>query len=167
MKAHRSPVSNETPEMVASIDPLKAGFALTDPNDTRHQYITALKSRFGTLLHSASTSMRSQSEENVLDGVHMLVSPFYLYKLDTEFLCLDSLDTNLHARLWRQQGQVCSSPRNVGPPDDLSQLLRPAGSLSHGVKYHSPICKPESVAEGCAHSPCTVIIKDLLNKFTF
>ena len=65
---------NEVPEMIASVEPLSAGFALTDPKDPRHQYLTSLKQRFGALLHKASTSMRTQSEENVLDAVHMLVS---------------------------------------------------------------------------------------------
>lgn len=77
-----SDVLNETPEMVASVDPLSAGFALTDPNDPRHQYITSLKNRFGALLYSASTSMRTQSEENVLDGVHMLIRSIRTYMLD-------------------------------------------------------------------------------------
>lgn len=67
-------IRNEIPEMIASIEPLSAGFALADPKDPRHQYITSLKQRFGGLLYKASTSMRTQSEENVLDAVHMLVS---------------------------------------------------------------------------------------------
>ena len=61
--------------MIASVEPLSAGFALADPKDPRHQYLTSLKQRFGALLCKASTSMRTQSEENVLDAVHMLVRP--------------------------------------------------------------------------------------------
>lgn len=59
--------------MIASIEPLAAGFALADPSDPRHQYMTALKRRFGLLLHKASKSLRSQGEENILDAVQMLV----------------------------------------------------------------------------------------------
>jgi proteasome activator subunit 4 len=59
--------------MIAVIEPLQSGFALTDPSDPRHQYITGLKRRFGELLHKASDALRSQGEENILDAVHMLV----------------------------------------------------------------------------------------------
>ena len=60
--------------MIASIDPLKSGFALDDPSDPRHAYMTSIKKRFGELLHKASVMLRSQSEENILDAVLMLVS---------------------------------------------------------------------------------------------
>lgn len=60
--------------MIATIDPVNAGFALTDPTDPRHQYITSLKHRFGEFLHKASESLRQQGEENTVDAVHMLVS---------------------------------------------------------------------------------------------
>ena len=66
-------VRHEIPEMIASIDPLKSGFALDDPADPRHQYMAALKQRFGEWLHKASEALRSQSEENILDAVLMLV----------------------------------------------------------------------------------------------
>ena len=62
--------------MIANIEPLKAGFVLEDPSDARHQYITALKARFGQFLHEASVSLRGQGEENTVDAVHMLVRPF-------------------------------------------------------------------------------------------
>ena len=65
---------HELPEMIASIDPLKSGFALDDPADPRHQYMAALKQRFGEWLHKASEALRSQSEENILDAVLMLVT---------------------------------------------------------------------------------------------
>lgn len=60
--------------MIASIDPLKSGFALDDPTDLRHQYMTATKERFGKLLYKASVTLRSHGEENILDAVLMLVS---------------------------------------------------------------------------------------------
>lgn len=66
--------SHEIPEMIASVDPLKSGFALDDPSDPRHIYITALKRRFGEFLHDASTCLLMQGEENTVDAVHMLVS---------------------------------------------------------------------------------------------
>ena len=59
--------------MIASIDPLKSGFALDDPSDPRHQYITMMRRRFGELLHKASTVLRTQGEENIVDAVLMLV----------------------------------------------------------------------------------------------
>lgn len=65
---------HEIPEMIACIEPLNSGFALSDPNDPRHQYMTSLKRRFGQFLHCASTSLQQQGEENTVDAVHMLVS---------------------------------------------------------------------------------------------
>ena len=35
--------------MIACIEPIESGFTLTDPDDPRHQYITDLKQRFGSL----------------------------------------------------------------------------------------------------------------------
>lgn len=59
--------------MIASIEPLSSGFALTDISDPRHQYMTELRRHFGELLYKASKSLRSQGEENILDAVQMLV----------------------------------------------------------------------------------------------
>lgn len=62
--------------MIAPVEPLNAGFALEDPSDPRHQYMTAVKRRFGHFLHRASQTLRQQGEENTVDAVHMLVSRF-------------------------------------------------------------------------------------------
>lgn len=59
--------------MIASVEPLKSGFALDDPTDPRHIYITNLKRKFGAFLHDASVSLLQQGEENTVDAVHMLV----------------------------------------------------------------------------------------------
>jgi proteasome activator subunit 4 len=59
--------------MIASIEPLNAGFPLSDPSDPRHQYITALRHRFGEFLHRASISLLQQGGENSLDAVNGLV----------------------------------------------------------------------------------------------
>lgn len=65
---------DEIPEMIACIDPLNSGFALSDPTDPRHQYITGLRRKFGEFLHKASVSLQQQGEENTVDAVHGLVS---------------------------------------------------------------------------------------------
>jgi proteasome activator subunit 4 len=65
---------NELPEMIASMEPLNAGFCLTDINDPRHQYMIYLRHNYGQFLHKASVSLRQQGEENTVDAVHMLVS---------------------------------------------------------------------------------------------
>ncbi|KZT06355.1 uncharacterized protein LAESUDRAFT_653878 [Laetiporus sulphureus 93-53] len=75
-------IIHELPEMIASIEPLNAGFALQDLSDPRHQYITSLKQRFGEFLHSASESLRQQGEENTVDAVHMLIRSIRTYMLD-------------------------------------------------------------------------------------
>lgn len=59
--------------MIASIEPLSSGFAISDPQDPRAQYYLSLRQRFGKLLHDASVSLRRQGEENTVDAVHTLV----------------------------------------------------------------------------------------------
>jgi proteasome activator subunit 4 len=66
-------IRNEIPEMIASIEPVNSGFAITDHQDPRAQYYLALRERFGKLLHKASVSLRQQGEENTVDAVHTLV----------------------------------------------------------------------------------------------
>ncbi|CCM01642.1 uncharacterized protein FIBRA_03703 [Fibroporia radiculosa] len=77
-----SDILHEIPEMIAAIEPLNAGFALTDPNDPRHQYITRLRHRFGQFLHRASESLRQQGEENTVDAVQMLIRSMRTYMLE-------------------------------------------------------------------------------------
>lgn len=60
--------------MIASIEPINSGFAITDFEDPRAQYYLALRQRFGKLLHEASVSLRQQGEENTVDAVYALVS---------------------------------------------------------------------------------------------
>ena len=64
----------EISEMIACVEPLNSGFALADPEDPRHRYITALRRKFGEFLHKASVSLQQQGEENTVDAVHGLVS---------------------------------------------------------------------------------------------
>jgi hypothetical protein len=59
--------------MIASIEPLSSGFAISDSQDPRARYYLSLRQRFGTLLHDASVSLRRQGEENTVDAVHTLV----------------------------------------------------------------------------------------------
>lgn len=63
----------EIPEMIASIDPINSGFALTDSDDPRYQYVAGVRARFGNFLHAASVSLRQQGEENTVDAVQILV----------------------------------------------------------------------------------------------
>jgi proteasome activator subunit 4 len=70
---------NELPEMIATVEPLNAGFCLKDADDVRHQYITTLRRRYGEFLHTASASLRQQGEENTVDAVHMLVSIYMIH----------------------------------------------------------------------------------------
>jgi proteasome activator subunit 4 len=59
--------------MIAHMDALNAGFALTDPNDPRYQYYMSLRARFGRFLHQASLSLLHQGEQNTVDAVVILV----------------------------------------------------------------------------------------------
>jgi proteasome activator subunit 4 len=59
--------------MIGILEPVAACFALNDPADPRHQYITGLRNRFGHFLHKASESLQQQGEENTVDAVVMLV----------------------------------------------------------------------------------------------
>lgn len=67
-------IRNEIPDMIASIEPINSGFAITDHKDPRVQYYLALRKRFGKFLHEASVSLRQQGEENTVDAVYVLVS---------------------------------------------------------------------------------------------
>lgn len=105
---HVNHPSDEAMEMIATIEPVNAAFALSDPADPRHQYITALRRRFGTFLHAASISLRQQGEENTVDAVHMLVRlhlPLYI-TLYCLICCLDTFNPDIHAGVRRQQRQV-------------------------------------------------------------
>ncbi|KAI0828367.1 hypothetical protein BC628DRAFT_1417934 [Trametes gibbosa] len=72
----------EIPEMIATIEPLNSGFALSDPTDPRHQYITNLRRHFGEFLHKASVSLQQQGEENTVDAVHGLLRSIRTYLLE-------------------------------------------------------------------------------------
>ncbi|KAI1797633.1 hypothetical protein LXA43DRAFT_1126323 [Ganoderma leucocontextum] len=72
----------EIPEMIACIEPLNSGFALSDPSDPRHQYITGLRRKYGEFLHKASVSLRQQGEENTVDAVHGLIRSIRTYLLE-------------------------------------------------------------------------------------
>ncbi|KAI0067819.1 hypothetical protein BV25DRAFT_1794335 [Artomyces pyxidatus] len=75
-------ILNEIPEMIATIDPINSGFAISDPEDPRGRYYTALRSRFGKFLHEASSSLRQQGEENTVDAVYVLIQSIRTYLLD-------------------------------------------------------------------------------------
>ncbi|EIN13624.1 hypothetical protein PUNSTDRAFT_94808 [Punctularia strigosozonata HHB-11173 SS5] len=77
-----SDILNEIPEMIATIEPLLAGFPLVDPEDPRYVYITSLKRRFGNFLHTASVSLRQQGEYNTVDAVTILVRSIRTYMLE-------------------------------------------------------------------------------------
>ncbi|KAI0001825.1 hypothetical protein BJV77DRAFT_16959 [Russula vinacea] len=77
-----SDILNEIPDMIASIEPLSSGFAITDHQDSRAQYYLALRQRFGKFLHEASVSLRQQGEENTVDAVHALIQSIRAYLLD-------------------------------------------------------------------------------------
>ncbi|KAJ8514936.1 hypothetical protein ONZ45_g7571 [Pleurotus djamor] len=77
-----SDILDEIPEMIGFVDPLNAGFSLTDPSDPRHRYITTLRRRFGWFLHNASLALLQQGEENTVDAVNMLVRSIRTYMLE-------------------------------------------------------------------------------------
>ncbi|KAL4069445.1 hypothetical protein J3A83DRAFT_4095440 [Scleroderma citrinum] len=77
-----SDIINETPEMIAAVDPLNSGFCLTDPGDERYQYISNLRRIFGEFLHWASLALHDQWEENTVDAVQMLISSIRVYLLE-------------------------------------------------------------------------------------
>ncbi|TFK30307.1 hypothetical protein FA15DRAFT_662249 [Coprinopsis marcescibilis] len=80
--AETSDLLQEIPEMIASVETITSGFALTDPEDLRYQFILSAKNRFGVFLHEASTSLRDQGEENTVDAVYILVRSIRTFMLD-------------------------------------------------------------------------------------
>lgn len=92
---------NETPEMIVFVPPMEAGFCLTDPKDPRHKYMTQLKARYGEFLHTASTSLRKQGEENTVDAVHALVRG-YPKDLGLRFMMgIGTRCSHLSGGIWR------------------------------------------------------------------
>ncbi|KAF8203239.1 hypothetical protein BJ912DRAFT_842338 [Pholiota molesta] len=77
-----SDILEEIPEMIASIDPINSGFALTDPDDPRYQYVAGVRARFGNFLHAASVNLRQQGEENTVDAVQILVRSIRTYMME-------------------------------------------------------------------------------------
>ncbi|KAF9785996.1 hypothetical protein BJ322DRAFT_1005050 [Thelephora terrestris] len=104
-----SDILNEIPEMIASIEPLNAGYPLHDPSDPRHQYMTRLRQRFGEFLHKSSVSLRQQGEENTLDAVHALVRSIRTYMLEYG----DSRD-NYYLQQERYNGEMSIARQYAG-----------------------------------------------------
>ncbi|KAF9270499.1 ARM repeat-containing protein [Marasmius fiardii PR-910] len=77
-----SDILDEIPEMIASCEPLKASFCLTDPSTEHYIYMHSLRNRFGQFLHKASVSLRQQGEENTVDAVQMLLRSIKTYLLE-------------------------------------------------------------------------------------
>ena len=66
-------IRHEIPEMIATIDPVNAGFALTDKDDPRYQYFSSLRHRFGDAILRASKVLRQHGDDNTVDAIHILV----------------------------------------------------------------------------------------------
>lgn len=67
---------NELNEFIASVKPLRSGFVFDNLADPRYQSINLLKQRFGSFLHTASVRLAVDGDENSVDAILMLVSPF-------------------------------------------------------------------------------------------
>ncbi|KAG8998807.1 hypothetical protein FRB90_012229 [Tulasnella sp. 427] len=67
-----SDVLNELPEFIASVKSVKSGFVYDDPSDSRYQWISTLRDRFGRFLHAAFEKLFSEGDENTVDAILML-----------------------------------------------------------------------------------------------
>lgn len=65
------------PEMIASGEPVACGFPLNDPKDPRYQKFMKYRRRFANFMLKSSRVLRLQGEENTVDPILMLVSPFF------------------------------------------------------------------------------------------
>ncbi|KAI0094570.1 armadillo-type protein [Irpex rosettiformis] len=124
-----SDILHEIPEMIAVIEPLQSGFALADPEDPRHKYITTLKRRFGELLHRASEALRTQGEENILDAVHMLLRAIRTYMLDYG----DSRDS-YYVQLDRYQNELNITRQYAGQKHWPRAVLVRRARLYHAAR---------------------------------
>ncbi|KIK95621.1 hypothetical protein PAXRUDRAFT_826811 [Paxillus rubicundulus Ve08.2h10] len=62
---------------------VKAGIALTDPQDPRYQQVVRLRTRFGSLVHLAATKLRqSQGQEDHIDAVIAVAKAIDTFFLD-------------------------------------------------------------------------------------
>ncbi|KAI0702460.1 hypothetical protein BC835DRAFT_1411015 [Cytidiella melzeri] len=124
-----SDILHEIPEMIAVIECLQSGFALTDPKDPRHQYITSLKQRFGELLHKASGALKSQGEENILDAVQMLLRAIRTFMLDYG----DSRDS-YYVQLDRYQSELSITRQYLGQQRWPRAVLVRRARLYHAAR---------------------------------
>nr|GAT49743.1 membrane protein [Mycena chlorophos] len=77
-----SDILHEIDEMIGIIEPLEAGFVLTDRADPRYQYMNSLRRRFGKFLHDASRALVQQGEENTVDATEMLLEGIRTFLCD-------------------------------------------------------------------------------------
>ncbi|KAK7694364.1 hypothetical protein QCA50_001550 [Cerrena zonata] len=126
-----SDILNETMEMIASIDPLNAGFALSDPADPRHQYITKLKKRFGAFLYKASNELRRQGEENTVDAVQMLIRSIRTYMMEYG----DSRDS-LYLQVQRYHSELNVTRQYAGQKAWPRAVWVRKARLHHAARLH-------------------------------
>ena len=136
--------------MIGCIEPLNAGFALSDPNDPRHAYITGLRRKYGEFLHQASVSLQRQGEENTVDAVHALVSEVHV---TTGRAMFNSLRFGLFEHIsWTMEIAETSGCRllhRISVKSRLTcvKLLHPVRPLSGRDQYRTTLCRAESLAQ--------------------
>jgi len=72
---------DEVPEFIAIPPRFKAGFILTDRDDTRYRTVMAFRKRFGETLHRAAQSTQESAAEDQIDCVKLLVRSIRTYMI--------------------------------------------------------------------------------------
>ncbi|CDO70270.1 hypothetical protein BN946_scf184942.g70 [Trametes cinnabarina] len=134
----------EIPEMIATIEPLASGFALSDPADPRHKYIAGLRHKYGEFLHKASLSLQQQGEENTVDAVHGLTFDGVRRR------CLPALYKALEPGTEddRMKGALWTLNLSVFEPTLATEFVQKIFSCQHNEKASIQDCVA-SLAETC------------------
>ncbi|KAJ1310179.1 hypothetical protein OPQ81_006923 [Rhizoctonia solani] len=72
----------ETEDLIPQAMPVKAGFALQDPQDNRYQRVLAHRTRFGQLLHRAGAALKGTETEDHIDLVMSVLRGIDTFLLD-------------------------------------------------------------------------------------
>ena len=73
---------DEIPEFIDHLPHCEAGICLTDPADSRHQFVVQLRERTGTMLHDAVQSLKNNGAEDSIDCVKMIIASVRVLELD-------------------------------------------------------------------------------------
>lgn len=88
---------------------VKAGFALTDPKDSRYQAVVAHRTRYGNVIHKAALALRgSEGGEDHIDAVIGVTKAIDVYLLEYAITRANFIALQKNYQLAREYVFLCS-----------------------------------------------------------